>query len=238
MIEVVATNAKDRVVWETILDLNDWFPSPWTLIGARMVQLHAMSAGREVPRVSLDADALADVRALPGATKKLSAILLEHGFDVIETSAFGLAHRFVRDNVSIDVLAPDGLNKVSSRLTVGNLHTVEVPGGTQALRRTQVQRVSVGRRRGGIPVPSLLGAILLKARAVGVDDVPDNQRIDLALLLSLVGDIEPIQKEMKPSEKSWLRHRREMGNAATACWRYLSPDDAQRGIATFRQPTG
>ena len=44
---------------ETIIDISDWFPAPWTLIGARMVQLHAMSGGREVPRVSLDADALA-----------------------------------------------------------------------------------------------------------------------------------------------------------------------------------
>ena len=152
-------------------------------------------------------------------------------------STFGLAHRFVRDDVSIDVLAPDGLNRVSSRLTVGKLHTVEVPGGTQALHRTRIEDVSIGRRRGGIPIPSLLGAILLKARAVNVDDVPDNQRIDLAVLLSLVGDVEPIQREMRTSERSWLRERKEMGDPRTACWRLFSPDQAQRGIATFRQLT-
>lgn len=237
MIELVTTNDQDRAVWETIVDITDWFRAPWTLIGARMVQLHAMSAGREVPRLSLDADALADVRAMPGATKKLAAALVKHGFELSETSTFGLAHRFVRDDVSIDVLAPDGLNRVSSRLTVGKLHTVQVPGGTQALHRTRVEDVRIGRRRGAIPVPSLLGAILLKARAVKVDDVPDNQRIDLAVLLSLVGDVEPIAREMRTSERSWLRERKEMGDPRTACWRFLSRDQAQRGLATFRQLT-
>lgn len=237
MIELVPTNEKDRLVWETIVDINDWFPGSWTLIGARMVQLHAMSAGRGVPRVSLDADALADVRAMPGATTKLSATLIKHGFELSETSTFGLAHRFVRDGVSIDVLAPDGLNSVNARLTVGKLHTVQVPGGTQALHRTGLQDVRIGRRRGGIPVPSLLGAILLKARAVRVDDAPDNQRIDLAVLLSLVGDVEQIQRELQAREKTWLRRRAEMGDPTTACWRFLPPDDAQRGVATFRQLT-
>ena len=67
MIELVTTNGQDRAVWETIMDINEWFRAPWTLIGPRMVQLHAMSVGREVPRLSLDADALADVRAMPGS---------------------------------------------------------------------------------------------------------------------------------------------------------------------------
>lgn len=237
MIELVAAGKKDRVVWETIVDISDWFPAPWTLIGARMVQLHAMAAGRQVPRLSLDADALADVRAMPGATARLSTILIEHGFVLGEMSTFGLAHRFVRDGVSIDVLAPDGLRSERARLTVGNLHTVEVPGGSQGLRRTVVEDVRIGRRRGRIPVPNLLGAILLKARAVAVDDVPDNQRIDLALLLSLVGDVERYRDELQPSEKSWLRRRGEMSDANTACWRFLPPDEAQRGLATFRQLT-
>lgn len=39
-----------------------------------------------------------------------------------------------------------------------------------------------------MPRPSLLGAIVGKAVAVDVDDVPDSQRLDLALLVSLVED--------------------------------------------------
>ena len=70
---------------------------------------------------------------------------------------------------------------------------------------------------------------------MAVDDVPENQRLDLALLLSLVGAIEQIRQDLQPSEKTWLRRRAEMGDANTACWRFLPPDDAQRGVATYRQ---
>ena len=48
MIELRAANKKDLAVWETILEISEWFPTPWTLIGARMVQLHAMAAGRDL----------------------------------------------------------------------------------------------------------------------------------------------------------------------------------------------
>ena len=40
--------------------------------------------------------------------------------------------------------------------------TVEVPGGSQALQRTEMVEVRVGRISGMIPVPNLLGAILVK----------------------------------------------------------------------------
>lgn len=58
-----------------------------------------------------------------------------------------------------------------------------VPGGTQALRRTELVEVAIGAHRGQIPRPSLLGALIIKARAVEVDDVPENQREDVAFLL-------------------------------------------------------
>ncbi|MEO8633414.1 MAG: hypothetical protein ABI466_08630 [Chloroflexota bacterium] len=238
MIDLVAANAKDRVVWETITEMSDWFAAPWTLIGARMVQLHAMAAGRSVPRLSLDADALADVRALPGATEELSATLIERGFELGETSTFGLSHRFVRGGVSVDVLGPDGLNRVGSRRTVGKLHTVEVPGGTQALRRTQVQEVRIGKRRGRIPVPDLLGAILLRLAQSRSMTCPKTNGSISQSFLSLVGDVGLIRKDLRTTEKSWLRRRAEMGDPATGCWAYLSSDDAQRGVATFRQLTG
>src|SRR5204863_439110 len=76
------------------------------------------------------------------------------------------------------------------RITVPPAHTVQVPGGTQALRRTELVSVRLGRRRGTLPRPNLLGAILVKTRAVDIDDVPENQRLDLALLLSFVDDAD------------------------------------------------
>ena len=47
--------------------------------------------------------------------------------------------------------------------------TIEVPGGTQALARTQVVTVVHEGRVGHLPRPTLLAALVLKAAASGVD---------------------------------------------------------------------
>jgi hypothetical protein len=41
-----------------------------------------------------------------------------------------------------------------------------------------------------LPRPNLLGAILVKTRAIAVDDAKDSQRIDVAFLLTLVEDLQ------------------------------------------------
>src|SRR5205814_7329496 len=50
---------------------------------------------------------------------------------------------------------------------------------------------------GDAPRPNLLGAILVKTRAVDIDDVPENQRLDLALLLSFVDDADALAAELR-----------------------------------------
>jgi len=50
--------------------------------------------------------------------------------------------------------------------TVGNFQTIEVPGGTQALARTEALLVRLDDTESTVRTPTLLGAILLKARAV------------------------------------------------------------------------
>ncbi len=209
----------------------------WTLIGARMVELHAAEHQQVVPRVSFDADALADARDHSG-TRRVSRALRRMGYELDEPSALGLGHVFRRDPVEIDVLAPDGLNSRERRITIPPAHTVEVPGGTQALRRTELVAVRVGRRRGHIPRPNLLGAILVKTRAVGVDDAPDDQRADLALLLSLVEEPDALAAELVGRERSWLRRRTEMDVAASPWWQSLSQDARQRGLSAFRTLAG
>ena len=61
------------------------------------------------------------------------------------------------------------------------------------------------REFGHVPVPSLLGAILVKVRAIGVDDKPEAQRRDVGFLLSLVDDPDSLTEAMAPSERRWLR---------------------------------
>jgi hypothetical protein len=136
--------------------------------------------------------------------------------------------------VEIDVLAPDGLNDRARRITIPPVHTVEVPGGTQALRRSERVDVRLGRTRGNLPRPNLLGAILLKARAVEIDDRPQNQLADLALLLSLVADPADMAGRLVGRERSWLRRRAEMDDPAMACWAVMDAESRQRGLVALR----
>lgn len=183
--------------------------------------------------MSIDADALADARGSHG-TQGLARALTQLGFELDEPSTFGAGHVFRRGGVEIDVLAPDGLNTVSRRLTIPPAHTVQVPGGTQALRRTQYVDVRIGRRAGRLPRPDLLGAILVKARAVDIDDTPQNQRLDLSLLFSFVDDPAALATDLRPSERGWLRRRREMDDPEADCWRALPRDERQRGLFALR----
>jgi hypothetical protein len=214
--------------WVAVLELARARPVGWTLIGAQMVALHAAEHGRPLPRLSADADLLADVRLATGATEALAEALLALGFTFLGATPDNVGHRFVRGAASVDLLAPDGLGSRASRTTVYPAHTVAVPGGTQALRRTQRVAVSVGGQEGIVPRPDLLGAILLKSRAVEVDDVPDSQRLDLALLLSLVPDPRRLAVALTPSERRWLRRRTELFDRQGSAWLRLGEgaDDA------------
>jgi hypothetical protein len=110
--------------------------------------------------------------------------------------------------VIVEVLGPDGVK--TEPKTIGNYTTFQAPGGTQALRRSEVVMVSLdGRRAVAMRRPNLLGAILIKARALAAErkDKFDSDRQDVVLLLSLVGDPRAIAADgqLKKSEKRWLR---------------------------------
>lgn len=111
--------------------------------------------------------------------------------------------------------------------------TVQVPGGSQALRRTELKHVRVGTSEGAVPRPNLLGAILLKARAVTVDERPDAQRLDLAFLCSLVADPRALRAAMSSKEPAWLRARAEMADRQSSVWLGLGPD-ADDAYLAFR----
>lgn len=239
MIQLTVGGSSDLELWAELIRLRQ-LSSDWTLIGARMVELHAAELGQAPLRVSADADALANARARPNAVSGLAQILVKQGFELQEPSYMGPGHTFVRGLLEIDVLAPEGLGKTSelARTTIPPAHTVEVPGGTQALHRTDVVEIRVGDVRGMVPRPNLLGAILLKARAVDVDDAPENQRSDLALLLSLIPDPDALVGQLAGGERSWIAHRREMDDPNALCWQGLAPVHSQEGLAALRVLAG
>ena len=120
----------------------------------------------------------------------------------------------------------------SPRLPPGR--TLQVPGGTQALNRTELVPVVFGDHRGFVPRPSLLGAIVGKSVAVEVDDVPEAQRLDLALLLSLVEDPLAMAGELTRKDRRRLQARSEMLDASQQAWASLPDGSADRGRAALR----
>ena len=228
----------DDLLWATLIELTKLRPGEWTLIGGQMVFLHAIENDVEPPRVSTDLDVLVNARVVTGGVREFVAAIEAVGFVLAGFSPEGLAHRYQRDGVSVDVLAPEGLGPRTDLSTTPPGRTLQVPGGTQALDRTELMPVVFGDHEGFVPRPSLLGAIIGKAVAVGVDDVPEAQRQDLALLLSLVGDPVDLAAQLTKKDRQRLRSRSEMADADQRAWVSISNDAADRGRAAFRILSG
>ena len=184
MIEVPEMGDNLHAMWELLFRMQSEVHVKWTLIGAQMVQLHGFRLHRTPTRPSRDADVLVDCRLVAG-TEVVSGWLTKRGFRLDGISPDGIGHRFVSDNVSIDVLAPDHLGERVSVGTIPPARTVRVPGGRRALNASSEFAVRSRGRNGRVPMPNLSGALVAKARAVAVDDLPEAQRRDVAFLLSL-----------------------------------------------------
>jgi hypothetical protein len=105
-------------------------------------------------------------------------------------------------NVVVDVLAPDGLNPPPE--LGGGVRAVSVPGGSQALSRSEAVTVSIDGEEFKLRRPTLLGAILIKARSIIRHADPEAQREDLLRLLALVDDPRVMSADIKTSERKWL----------------------------------
>lgn len=161
---------------------------------------------------------LVDVRVFQDGTRRVSRALVEAGFGLTEITTDERGHRFSDGEVQIDVLAPDGLGERTDLTTIPPAHTIQVPGGSQALSRTEWVEVQLGTAVGMLPRPNLLGALLLKCRAVDVDDAPDNQRRDVAFLLSLVDDPRTLAGQLSRGERAPPRRRTELLDPAHLAW--------------------
>lgn len=227
-------------LWAMTLELAEALGAEreWCLIGGLMVQLHAHEHGDDL-RPTADIDLLGDARKPPAMTEQIAALLDEKEAEVAmpPRSDPRLGYRFELDGEIVEVLGPDGLK--SAPKTLGDLTTFQVSGGTQALRRTEVVLVSLG---GAPPVsvrrPSLLGAILIKARVVAKqrEEKFASDREDLISLLSYVGDPRGLagDEHLKASEKRWLRDVEELLNFGGGSVTALLPAAVDRAQQAFQ----
>jgi hypothetical protein len=182
----------------------------WSLIGGLMVQLHGFEHEDDL-RPTVDIDLLGAAKRKPAVTEQIASILVGKGAKVATPprSKPDIGYRFELEGEVIEILGPDGLR--TDPKTVAGLSTFGVSGGSQALSRTEPVLV---RLANAPPVilrrPSLLGAILIKARVVAKRrrEKFDSDRQDLIRLLTYVEDPRALAREeqLKASERKWLRN--------------------------------
>jgi hypothetical protein len=205
IIDVSDPDAMD--LWRTvakIADALDGQQTRWCLVGGLMVALFAIEAG-QLQRPTTDIDILGDARERPSGTQAVTEQLEQIGASLMEVSGLDSERgfRFELDGQVVDVLAPDGLGAPPT--TSGRLQTIQIPGGSQALNRVEAVEIVIDGRRARLLRPTLLGAILLKARSLEVHARTQDQREDLVTLLSLMTDPRTATESMKKTERRWLR---------------------------------
>jgi len=221
LVELPPLPAPVNELWHVLLDLQECLTAPWSVIGGQMVLLHVLEHGHEPPQISQDGDVIADIRADPAAISAVVAQLEEMGFVLDGISADGIAHRYEREAepkpVVIDVLAPEGVGARANLLTSPPGRTVEVPGGTQALDRTELVTIVHEGRRGRLPRPTLLAAIVGKAAATRLVR-PERHYRDLALLLALVEDPFVLVGQLTRKDRQRLRMARRLADDSHPAW--------------------
>lgn len=220
-------------IWSVLVDLATVLqPTEWCLIGGQMVAFRASIAGVQAPRTSDDLDVLSNLYLHPDAVARCARTVRDLGFEVEELHASG--HRFTRGRLVVDVLAPDHPPKRAALRTVGRRNTIEVPGGTQALRRLELVPVGYGDREVLVPVPNLLGALLLKADATRLHQ-PDRHLVDVAFLASLVVDPLGLRAQLTGSDPRRLRAAdASLVDADHRAWRALGRERQRAAYATWR----
>jgi hypothetical protein len=216
-------------LWEALGELAQRLPGEWTLIGGLMVQLHAVEHGITDVRATIDIDILGQARP-QGTLSRIDTALQREGFELIGPDLDGYAHRYQRDQLIVDVLAPDGI-KPPARLSASH-KAVGVPGGSQALSRSEAVTVIIRGRSFELRRPTLLGAILIKTRSLMVHSDPDTQREDVLRLLALIDDPRQTSAELRKAERRWLRaaeQRLNLDGPST-----LDPETTRRAALAYR----
>lgn len=111
----------------------------------------------------------------------------------------------VRATIDVDVLGQARPQGALRAIDTALVKAVGVPGGSQALRRSEAVRVRIGDAQVVLRRPTLSGAVLIKARSLLVHTDPESQREDLLRLLCLIDDPRAMASEIRDSERRWLR---------------------------------
>jgi hypothetical protein len=229
--------------WPEVAEIEAVLPSSsWTLVGGLMTQLHAVHRGIGIVRPTDDVDIVLHVETTAGAPGAAARALESIGYTMLDPvdPRADFAHRFRRGNQHVDLVGADDdvvdvlvADHVPPRAaqTLRGRTMVAIEGGTQALQRTVDATLRI--RPGAtttVSVPSVLGAVVLKAAAYRTDSrEPARHLLDSAVLLACLDDPYSARAQLKGSDRGrLLTLRRNLPDGAPQ-WRQLGPEQSRDG---------
>lgn len=196
-----------RAMWLTLLDFEESDPPPWVLVGGQMTALHLAEHGRTAHRATDDGDMVVGVWTRRDALRSTTNYLKSNGFTE-RTTSDGYGYRFVRGKTAIDVMIPEGLDRQRRYPTTGSGRPgLQADGGNQALTRAERLPIRVNDQMGYVRRPTLLGAIVAKARAWVVDRRdPERHAQDLIALAEVaLRDPRAVISQARPDDRRAVR---------------------------------
>lgn len=220
-IKITPIDSAEAEVWRLAREVAEMMRGlPWVLIGGLMVRIIEAEHGVSTEWTTGDVDTVLDIRAVSTATEEAASRLMAANFEP-EQHDENLTYRFVRGTDIVDVLAPDNLGDRARLTTVPPAGTLQALGSRQALNRRRVVTIDAGDGPFDLPIPSLIGAIIIKARVVGNVQRKKSQgkhERDLARLLALVADPVAERADLTKKERGYLRERADMTSPGHSAW--------------------
>jgi hypothetical protein len=224
--------APEDALWRLVFELARRVEvGQWELVGGLMVVMRGIAAGRVPPRPTGDVDVLADLLSSATALQACVSVVEQLGFQP-QKDGSGKVYRFVRNasetdpELKVDILAPDNLPARRLIRTRLNRDTIKIDGGHQALqRRCVIRSTSRDYGQADIPVPDLLGALVLKAAAWMADRRDrDRHAEDAEFLTSLIVDpLAEIERFKGSDGKRLCALDKALGSTDAHAWRQLGP---------------
>jgi hypothetical protein len=215
----VVTGDQDEIdIWRLAARLAELLSGlTWVLVGGLMVRALEMEAGVASGWATSDVDAILDVRAISSATGLAATRLMAAGFQPCQED--GATYRFTKGREVVDLMAPDHVGANADLTTAPPGKTISTPGGRQALNRARILRLDVGDGPFELPVPSLAGALVIKALAADVAAAArQKHERDLARLLVIVHDPAAVRTELSKRERGYLRRFDRMVDPTDHAW--------------------
>lgn len=206
-VELAPMPAHQQEMWATLLDFEEGDPPPWVLVGGQMTALHLAENGITAHRATDDGDMVVGVWTRRDALRSTTSYLIASGFAESRTSD-GYGYRFVRGRTTIDVLVPEGLERQSRYPTTSSGRPgLAADGSNQALTRAERLPISLDGRAGYVRRPTVLGSLVVKARAWVVDSRnPDRHAQDLIALSEVaLRDPRSVISSARPDDRRAIR---------------------------------